>query len=49
MGSAKEAKKEVCKFKNFDGCLDYVKTVVYPMLDRRASENNGGQGQRAIE
>jgi hypothetical protein len=41
MGSAKEARKEVCKLKNFDGCLDYVKTVVYPLLDK---QNNGGQG-----
>jgi len=34
MGSSKEAKKEVSKFKNFDGCMEYVKTVVYSLLDR---------------
>jgi hypothetical protein len=29
----KEAKKEVCKFKNFDKCMDYVKMVIYPLLE----------------
>jgi len=47
MGSAKEARKEVSKFKNFDGCLEYVKLVVYPLLDKNSS--HGGQGTRALE
>ena len=33
MASSKEAKKELIKFKNFDGCLEYVRVVVYTLLD----------------
>jgi len=28
----KEAKKEVNKFKDFDGCLDYFKHVILPFI-----------------
>ena len=31
--SQREAKKEVVKFKNFDRCMDYVRNVVYPLID----------------
>lgn len=31
--SQKEAKKEVSKFKNFDRCMDYVRNVIYPLIE----------------
>ena len=29
----KEAKKEVSKYKNFDRCMDYVRNVIYPLIE----------------
>jgi hypothetical protein len=43
MGTAKEARKEVSKFKNFEGCMEYVKLVVYPLLDKNNQGSNGSQ------
>jgi hypothetical protein len=31
--SQKEAKKEVSKYKNFDRCMDYVRNVIYPLIE----------------
>jgi hypothetical protein len=45
MSTAKEARKEVSKFKNFEGCMKYVKLVVYPMLDKI---NNQGGGEKTL-
>jgi len=31
--SQKEAKREVSKYKNFDRCMDYVRNVIYPLIE----------------
>ena len=33
MSSSKEVRKEINKYKNFDGCMEYVKLIIYPMTD----------------
>jgi hypothetical protein len=38
MGSSKEVRKEISKYKNFDGCMEYVKLIIYPLLDGRFNE-----------
>lgn len=43
----KDARKEVNSFKDFDGCLEYVKNVVYPFLTqppRKPLETPAGAG-----